>query len=101
MSKTRHGDAAAMARLFHDARLAICALEGRQKLWQDSISQDAEARLEAHVGHRVEPLACLNDEELTAAIEVAEALEGLRNALDKAMERFSGIEPRTAPPDAS
>jgi hypothetical protein len=96
MSKTRRGDAKAMERHFRDARRAICALEARQKLWQDGVSQDAETRLETRVGHRVDPLDCLDDKEIKTAIDVADALEALHNALNRAEGLFSQIEPITA-----
>lgn len=92
MRKTRRRDAAAMERYFRDTRRAICVLEGRQKLWQDGVSQDAEARMD----HCVDPLGCLDDEEIKTAIDVADALEDLHNALNRAEGLFARIEPITA-----
>lgn len=89
MSKSRCADAAAMKRHFLQADGAISALKARQLLWQDGVSQDAEARLATSVGHQVDPLDCLDDPELSTAIDVAKALEDLQKALSKAEELFT------------
>lgn len=75
----------------------ICALEGRQKIWQDSVSQDAGVHEKARVGHPVDPVDCLDDEEITAAMDVANALEILHDALLKAEGLFVRIEPDCHP----
>jgi hypothetical protein len=81
-----------MERNFHNARRTVEALERRQKLWQDGVSQDAETRLEAQVGHRVDPLDCLDDREIMIAMDVAVALQAVHAALSTATELFSRIE---------
>jgi len=95
MSQSRSRDAAAMSRHFHNASKAIAALRGRQLLWQDDVSQDAEARLEVRVGHQVDPVDCLDDAELSSAIDVAKALDDLQNALRTAEELFIKLEPHS------
>jgi hypothetical protein len=82
-----------MDRYFRAACRAILALEARQKQWQDSVSQDAEARMEAGAGHPVDLIDCIDDHEVKTAMDVASALEDLHHALNKAEEFFVRIEP--------